>query len=190
MGFLYPATLMFTILYWFIYICVFTLMLISLWKIYVKMGAPGWKGIVPFYNTWVMIDLLRKPRHWFWIILGCIVGILVSVFSMTFAVILDPNDISALLLPLFFLLLFTVIGVVYEVKVFIALSKSFGYDPLFVIVLFLIPVVFYAMIAFGDHRFTPPQPKPQVAPGGPVVLEEEFLLKDIPDRPDDLPEEK
>lgn len=36
-------------------------------KLFVKAGAPAWKAYVPFYNTWVMQDLAKRPKHWvFW----------------------------------------------------------------------------------------------------------------------------
>ncbi len=36
-------------------------------KLFVKAGAPVWKAYVPFYNTWVMQDLAKRPKHWvFW----------------------------------------------------------------------------------------------------------------------------
>lgn len=30
-----------------------------------KAGVPGWKAFVPFYNTWVMLEIAQRPRHWF-----------------------------------------------------------------------------------------------------------------------------
>src|SRR3954451_18218815 len=36
-------------------------------KMFQKAGVPSWKAFVPFYNTWVMQDLARRPKHWvFW----------------------------------------------------------------------------------------------------------------------------
>src|SRR5947207_10264086 len=36
-------------------------------KLFEKAGVPAWKAYVPFYNTWVMEALARRPRHWvFW----------------------------------------------------------------------------------------------------------------------------
>lgn len=36
-------------------------------KLFVKAGVPAWKAYVPFYNTWVMQDLVKRPKHWvFW----------------------------------------------------------------------------------------------------------------------------
>jgi len=36
-------------------------------KLFEKAGVPAWKAYVPFYNTWVMQDLAKRPKHWvFW----------------------------------------------------------------------------------------------------------------------------
>lgn len=36
-------------------------------KLFEKAGVPAWKAFVPFYNTWIMETLAKRPRHWvFW----------------------------------------------------------------------------------------------------------------------------
>lgn len=36
-------------------------------KLFPRVGQPAWKAYVPFYNTWVMQDIAKRPRHWvFW----------------------------------------------------------------------------------------------------------------------------
>ena len=36
-------------------------------KLFEKAGVPGWKAYIPFYNTWIMLDLAKRPKHWvFW----------------------------------------------------------------------------------------------------------------------------
>ena len=30
--------------------------IVCMWKIYVKMGEPGWVSIVPFYNNWKLFE--------------------------------------------------------------------------------------------------------------------------------------
>ncbi len=36
-------------------------------KLFQKAGAPAWKAYIPFYNTWVMQELVQRPKHWvFW----------------------------------------------------------------------------------------------------------------------------
>ncbi len=36
-------------------------------KLFVKAGVPAWKAYVPFYNTWIMQEIAKRPKHWvFW----------------------------------------------------------------------------------------------------------------------------
>ncbi|MBI5857216.1 MAG: signal peptidase I [Sphingobacteriales bacterium] len=36
-------------------------------KLFKTAGAESWKAYIPFYNTWVMQTLTKRPRHWvFW----------------------------------------------------------------------------------------------------------------------------
>ena len=38
--------------------------IISMWKIFVKAGKPGWAILIPFYNTLVELEILGRP-WWF-----------------------------------------------------------------------------------------------------------------------------
>jgi len=42
-----------------LYLAVCALMLVSMWKIYEKLGTDGWKAIIPIYNTIVLLELLK-----------------------------------------------------------------------------------------------------------------------------------
>lgn len=37
----------------------------GLYGMFKKAGVPGWKALVPFYNTWVMQEIAGRPKHWF-----------------------------------------------------------------------------------------------------------------------------
>ena len=45
------------IVYYIIARAVTVLMLVALWKIFVKAGKPGWGAIVPFYNMYCLFDM-------------------------------------------------------------------------------------------------------------------------------------
>ena len=47
-----------------IWLAVVLLMVISMWKVFVKAGKPGWAAIVPLYNIIVMIQIAQKPLWW------------------------------------------------------------------------------------------------------------------------------
>ena len=46
----------------------------GLYGMFRKAGVPGWKSLVPFYNTWVMLDIAGRPKHWFFWQLIPVVG--------------------------------------------------------------------------------------------------------------------
>ena len=49
----------------FVYFAVILLILVSMWKIFVKAGKPGWAAIVPIYNMIVLLEIVNKPIWWF-----------------------------------------------------------------------------------------------------------------------------
>lgn len=92
------------------------LQMLSNWGILRKLGESGWKGLVPIYNTIVLLRLLGKP--WWWILLLSI----------------SP------------------INIIFSIWMLNLLSKKFGKEEDFTVllVLFGIPVKLY--LAFGSIR--------------------------------------
>jgi len=35
--------------------------IVAMWKVYVKANKPGWAAIIPFYNLWVMLEIVGRP---------------------------------------------------------------------------------------------------------------------------------
>lgn len=48
-----------------LYVCLVVLVLVSMWKIFEKAGRQGWEGIIPFYNMYVLLLIIKKPLWWF-----------------------------------------------------------------------------------------------------------------------------
>lgn len=44
--------------YWIVMMVLSVLLLISMWKIYVKAGKPGWATLIPFYTEYVLFDIV------------------------------------------------------------------------------------------------------------------------------------
>lgn len=55
------------------------LVVIGLWKVYVKADQPGWAAIIPIYNIYIMTQIIGRP--WWWLLLLFIpfVNIVVSI---------------------------------------------------------------------------------------------------------------
>jgi hypothetical protein len=52
-----------------VYVALVALALAGLWKAFVKAGLPGWAGIVPIYNLYILILMAKKPMWWLAVIL-------------------------------------------------------------------------------------------------------------------------
>src|SRR5438045_375745 len=60
-----PASHLFTV--YLIQLLILLLPSFGLAKMFQKAGVASWKAYVPFYNTWVMQELAKRPKHWvFW----------------------------------------------------------------------------------------------------------------------------
>jgi hypothetical protein len=72
-----------------VYVGIIVLMVVSMWKLFVKAGKPGWGAIVPFYNTYLMVEIAGRPAWWFAVIL------LVPVVNIVFAIIVTIDFVKA-----------------------------------------------------------------------------------------------
>ncbi len=59
------------------------IMIVAMWKIFTKAGQPGWASLIPFYNIWVMLEIVGRPGWWLILMLipgvNLIIGIIVMV---------------------------------------------------------------------------------------------------------------
>lgn len=58
--------------------------IVGMWKLFTKAGEPGWKAIVPIYNSWTFLKLGNQAGWWSLVALIPIVG-LVSIVFMAIA---------------------------------------------------------------------------------------------------------
>lgn len=52
-------------------------MLVSMWRVFVKAGQPGWTALLPVFNLYVMLKIIDKPG--WWIILMLVPGVNVVI---------------------------------------------------------------------------------------------------------------
>lgn len=64
------------------YIVIAVLMLVSMWKIFVKAGKAGWASLIPFYNTIVMLEIVGLPIWYILLMFVPIVNVIISVVIM------------------------------------------------------------------------------------------------------------
>lgn len=56
------------------------LMVAALWRVYEKAGKPGWACIIPVYNTLVLLEIVKKPWWWIFLLMIPIVNFIIGVW--------------------------------------------------------------------------------------------------------------
>ena len=78
-------------------------------KLFAKAGEQSWKAYIPFYNTWVMQDIAKRPKHWvFWQFIPVVGWFITPGIFIEFAKVFgkyshwDIIQLAALLAPFYF----------------------------------------------------------------------------------------
>jgi hypothetical protein len=52
----------------------------ALWRIYEKAGKPGWASLIPFYNFFVLLQIVEKPEWWIVFLFIPIVNMVIMIW--------------------------------------------------------------------------------------------------------------
>ena len=129
---------------------------VSLWKIFVKAGRPGWFAIIPFYNSFVLADIGGTNIIWPIIFVASPIMSFLLTFCISFGVELFELDVNYdVLYPSTTLLsmLFSLLIYVATFVMMINLAKKFNKDTVFGVGLALVPIVFLPWLAFDKSEY-------------------------------------
>lgn len=117
--------------------------IIGVWNVFKKAGEPGWKSIIPFYNTYILYKISWNPM-WFWLVLlGGLIGAgLLSFATVTVCVILGA------LIELF--------TIIVRLVMYYRLCLSFGWGVgKYILTILFAPIMFMVM-GFGKSVYVGP----------------------------------
>lgn len=63
----------------FLYLIIFAVVIVGMWKTFEKAGKPGWAAIVPIYNLIVLLEIVGKPLWWIILMLIPLVNIIIAI---------------------------------------------------------------------------------------------------------------
>ncbi|MFN4975582.1 MAG: signal peptidase I [Bacteroidota bacterium] len=77
---------------------------IGMYGMFKKAGIEPWKALIPFYNTWCIVEVTQTRKYWFWLqfipIAGQFITIwLTIIFVMHFKKVSVPDHAAAVCLP-------------------------------------------------------------------------------------------
>lgn len=61
------------------YLGVIAIMLLAMWRIYTKANKPGWACLVPIYNSYVLVEIAKKPAWYFGMLFVPIANIVFAI---------------------------------------------------------------------------------------------------------------
>lgn len=112
--------------------------LAGLWKMFVKAGQPGWASLVPFYNLYLMVQIVGLPVVWFYYF------IILTVVGSVLPVVVFFTSIGTLVLSY------------YLVRM---LHRAYGLnaDTVNVIISMFLPFILTYRAGFGPTKYLGPQ---------------------------------
>lgn len=116
----------------------YILQIVAYWKIFTKAGEPGWKSIIPIYNSYTQFKITWTPIM-FWAALACF---LVGSF-------LGGMDSAISILGMVLMTAGTVINLIATHK----LSVAFGHGLAFTFGLILLNPIFMLILGFGSSQY-------------------------------------
>lgn len=68
------------------YVIVLVISIVAMWKVYTKAGRPGWASLIPFYNIYVLLQIVGRPGWWLLLMFVPLVNIvIVAILSVDLA---------------------------------------------------------------------------------------------------------
>ena len=154
------------------------------WKMFVKMGEPGWKVIIPIYNAYILYKKTWVVKL-FWIYLAA------SVVGSVLKSMGENGEAFRVISLATIGSLVTLVSSVIMIMLWYKVSKCFGHGIGFTIGLVLLAPIFIMILGFGSSVFNPPLGTQQTAQTGGqgypyAPVSEEPLYKPV----EPLPEEE
>lgn len=120
----------------------YVLQVIAYWKIFEKAGEPGWKAIIPFYNTYTQYKFTWNTNFYWFVLFGTLIGGGLNSLEGVASVLG-----SAILLAV------TIVNIVALNK----LATAFGHGIGFTIGLVFLNPIFKLILGFGGDEYIGPQ---------------------------------
>lgn len=108
------------------------ILIIAYWKMFKKAGQPGWAAIVPFYSS-IILSKVAGVNIWFY--LGILIATVVGNFVPFIATLV------------------AIANIVFIAVIAFKLPGKFGKGVGFGFGLWLLPVIFYPILAFGKSEY-------------------------------------
>ena len=116
-------------------------MILGTWKFYRIMGEPGWKGLIPVYNLYLLYQKTWKK--------GLFIIYLCLFVMSSFLTVHTKENMIVLIAYAMVSSVIVLMDCILKYKI----AKCFGYGVLFTIGLIITPFLFYPVLGYGKREF-------------------------------------
>ena len=64
---------------WVVWLAIWVVWIVAMWKIYAKADQPGWAAIIPIYNVYVLCKIVGRPGWWVILVFIPIVNFIIMI---------------------------------------------------------------------------------------------------------------
>ena len=131
--------------------------MVATWRVFSKAGYSGWYCLIPVYDVVVFLRVAKRSPLWVFLTL-------LPLINLVFCQGVDYNSLwdsmsyssfSSYISFMYYLSLATnCIALIVPLIGGIGIAKAFGKNTAFGIGLFLLPFIFYPILAFGNAEYT------------------------------------
>jgi hypothetical protein len=62
-----------------VFLALLLVVLIGMWKVFVKAGQPGWGSIIPIFNAYCLVKIAGKPGWWLLLFFIPLVNLIITI---------------------------------------------------------------------------------------------------------------
>lgn len=116
---------------------------IAAWKLFKKVGIPGWKALIPVYSEYLMFKIVGMP--------AIISTIVYASYTIINAIVKDITKEPNYLVIIFVLI--SVTYMIFDIIKAIKLGKVFGKKKGFIVGLILLGPIFEIILGMGKSKY-------------------------------------
>lgn len=147
------TSLIMTMVVWYL------LTVIATWKIFKKAGEPGWKCLIPIYNTYIMYKIVGM-KGWFWgmLLISLAFGIITAIDGTSNIFAMSSDELAAFdwgahIPTTVGLIITTVAAVVVGILNAWRTSRVFGHGVGYFLGLLFLQPIFWLILGFGKSKY-------------------------------------
>lgn len=125
-------------------IALYVVFVIGAWKVFVKLGEPGWKAIIPVYNLYIVFKHCWNAKmFWIYLIIGIISGVCQFAYK---------GEASSIFLGIITIAA-GIAYIVIQLKLCHYTAVSFQHGWGYAFGLFFLPFIFVLILGFGGSKY-------------------------------------